>query len=305
MADDNRFVRPRALTPGDTIAIVSPAGAVKEGLIDRAARRLEDAGYVVKIYPDARGRYGTFSAPRANRLHDLSDALTDPEVSAVLCARGGYGAIHLLEDIARLPLEDNPKWLIGFSDISALHALMWSRSIMSLHAPMAKHLAEHPDDDPDTLQLIDILEGGSPEYEMVHNPLNRTGHAEGRLTGGNLAVLDALVSTPYDMLRGDTILFIEDISEPVYKIERMLWRLRLNGVLGSLRGLIVGQFTGYHPEVDGRSMDAMISEMVSDYNYPVCYGFPIGHVDHNLPMIEGATVSLDVTDNNTILRFID
>ena len=237
---------PAPLRDGDRIAIVSPSGPVDSALVYAAADTLRGQGYRVDIFPSALGKCGQYAASDSARLADLSAALTDSTVRAILCSRGGYGAVHLLDSLSALPLERDPKWLIGFSDISALHALLASRGIASIHGNMCKHIALGPDDE-DNATFLAMLRGYRPAYEFAPDSLNRCGQASGRLLGGNLAVIAELINTPYDVIQPGTILFIEDVEEPIYKIERIMYQLRLSGVLPRLGGLIVGQFTGYRP----------------------------------------------------------
>lgn len=286
---------PQSLSTGDTIAIVSPSSIIKPQNVYKALPVINDQGWQTEVGPHAFDRHGTYAGTDADRLADLTAALTDPAVKAILCSRGGYGAVHLLESLARLPLENNPKWIIGFSDISALHALMTSRGIASIHAPMTKHIADYGADDPDTAALFSILRGESVRYELPPHPADRHGSADGMLVGGNLAVIAGLIGTPFDVLKPGRILFIEDVAEPIYKIERIFYQLQLSGVLASLAGLIVGKFTNYSGDDDNPSMEAMIERMVAPYDYPVAFGAPIGHVRHNIPLICGAGATLTVT----------
>jgi len=248
-------------------------------------------------------RYGTYAGTEEARYSDLEAALLDPDTRAIICSRGGYGAVHLLERLDRLPLRDDPKWIVGYSDISALHALMSKHGIESIHAPMCKHISSHKGTDADSQTLFNLLEGKREDVVIPPNRHNRCGHATGRLLGGNLSVTAGLISTPYNALRPGTILFIEDIAEPVYKIERILYNLRLNGTLPSLRGLIVGRFTDYTPGADDETMEQMIARMVSTYKYPVTFGVPIGHIDHNIPLLCSSTVTLNVGTNEVRIHY--
>lgn len=293
---------PAPLRDGDRIAIVSPSGPVDSALVYAAADTLRGQGYRVDIFPSALGKCGQYAASDSARLADLSAALTDSSVRAILCSRGGYGAVHLLDSLSALPLERDPKWLIGFSDISALHALLASRGIASIHGNMCKHIALGPDDE-DNATFLAMLRGYRPAYEFAPDSLNRCGQASGRLLGGNLAVIAELINTPYDVIQPGTILFIEDVEEPIYKIERIMYQLRLSGVLPRLGGLIVGQFTGYRPNDSYETMERMIADMTAPYTYPVAFNVPIGHVDHNVPVIQSAEVTLTVTPDGTSLSF--
>ncbi len=291
------MITPQPLKQGDVVAILSPASAVDPMLIEGAANALSRMGFRPRIMPHAAGREGTYSASMDSRLADINAALADPDVKAILCSRGGYGAVHLLDSIVPRPV-----WLIGFSDISALHALWSANGIRSVHGSMARHLALFSSDDPANRSLHSLLTTGvQPSYTFAPHSLNRQGHASGVLAGGNMAVLTALVGTPLSLLRPDTIMVIEDIAEPVYKVQRMLYQLRLAGILPRLRGLIVGQFTEYRPDANYSDMESMIAEMVAPYTYPVAFNAPFGHVDGNLPFLESSDVVLSVgTDAVTL-----
>ncbi len=292
------IIYPAPLKRGDKIAIVSPAGAVDPAKVEGAVQVLTGQGYRVEVMPHVLGRHGNFSGTAEERYADMEAALLDDDVKAILCSRGGYGVVHIMDRLADLPLRDNAKWVIGYSDISALHALLSSEGIASIHAPMAGQIMLGRDDQ-DTDSLLRILEGETPVYTFDAHQYDRQGIATGKLLGGNLAVLAELISTPYDIIQPDTILFIEDVSEPIYKIERILYQLRLSGVLENLRGLIVGQFTEYRPDANYADMETMIRDAVSGYNYPVAFNVPVGHVDHNLPLIESAEVTLKVSPSGT------
>lgn len=308
------MIFPEKLKKGDKVAIISPATIVKEEYIAGACARLRERGYIPVVMAGANGPAdGSFASGREQRLADLLSSLEDPEIKAILCARGGYGCVHLLPGIPMQVVRNNPKWLIGFSDISALHALWIRAGVASLHAPMAKHLTIEPDDDPSTLHLFHILEEGvEVDYSVPPHPFNRYGHAEGILRGGNLAVLNGLASTPYDILalsdNEEVILFIEDISEAIYAVERMLMRLYLSGTLSGIKGLIVGQFTEYRPDRNHDSMEAMIHKLLTRYgidSIPVAFGFPVGHVTLNYPLPEGGKASLCVNSEGVELKIND
>ena len=289
---------PQPLKRGDQVAICSPAGPIAPEKVEGAAAVLRAHGWEVEIMPHTFGRNGYYSGTAEERYDDLSRALLDPTVRAVICSRGGYGVVHILDKLSRLPLADDPKWVAGFSDISALHALMASKGIASIHSSMTAHIMLGLDD-PDNAALIRILEGERPAYTFPAHQYDRQGIADGTLLGGNVAVLAELIGTPYDIMQSDTILFIEDVDEPIYKIERQLYQLKLRGVLSQLRGLIVGQFTEYKADSNHSSMEAMVRDMVAEYSYPVAYNVPIGHVDHNIPLIESAHVTLKVSPSGT------
>lgn len=293
-------IYPAPLRPGDKIAVLSPAGPIGRPVVDSAVQVLRAQGYEVVVYPHTFGKNGHFSGTTGERFADLRDALLDPSVRAILCSRGGYGVVHNLDSLAALPLTDDPKWIIGFSDISALHALMASRGIASIHSSMAKQIALGADNG-DNASLLSVLRGDMPSYTFPGSPYNHPGHAEGKLLGGNLAVIADLINTPFDIIHPGTILFIEDVSEPIYKIERIMYQLRLSGILPRLKGLVIGQFTDYKPDENHSNMESMLAEMVAPYGYPIAFGAPIGHVDHNVPLVESSWATLDVTKASATL----
>jgi len=293
--DDDLLIIPPALKEGDKIAIVSPAGISRAQNVYNALPVLQELGWEPYTSKHAFGRHGTYSGTDDERYADLEEALLDPEVKAILCSRGGYGAVHLLERLDKLPLRENAKWIIGFSDISALHALMSRHGIASIHGPMARHIATHSGNDADSQALFGILQGKPQTFEIAPHPLNRPGEATAPLLGGNMAVLNGLIGTPFDMFKPGIILFIEDVSEPIYKIERMMYQLKLSGILGQLSGLIVGDFTEYSPDIDNESMESMIAGMVREYDYPVAFGVPFGHAKNIMPLVESIEATLTVT----------
>ena len=210
-----KTILPKPLKAGDKIAILSPAGITKPQNVYRALPYLEEQGWKPYVCPNTFKRFGTFAGTPDQRYADLEEAFLDPETRAILCSRGGYGVVHLLERLSKLNLRKDPKWVVGYSDISALHALMASQGVASIHAPMAKHIADNKGDDVDTAALFSILKGEGQRYEAPSHEFNRTGEVAGTLYGGNLAVLTGLLGTKYDILRPDTVLFIEDVSEPI------------------------------------------------------------------------------------------
>lgn len=304
------MIKPSNLKSGHKIAIISPATIVKPIYIDQAAEALKAEGLKPIIMPHAKGpAKGSYAAADADRLADLLAAISDPEIKAILCARGGYGCNHLLHAIPPQLIADNPKWLIGFSDISALHALWQKAGVISLHAPMAKHLSTLPADHYCTRAMMHILRDSLPtEYMTPSHPLITRGEAQGILAGGNLAVINGLAATPFDPLNlADSseglILFIEDIAEKIYAVERMLTRLILAGQLQKCKALIVGHFTEYTPDPNHPDMEHMIRALLDRYDIkiPVAFGFPAGHTDDNLPLPLGAKASLSITPDSTIL----
>lgn len=301
-AEVQEVLFPSPLTPGDRIALLAPSGAVDRRFVDQAAKTIRQMGYEPVIYSTSYSHHGRFSGTPLQRFSDLKAALLDPEIRAVVCARGGYGMVHILDSIATLPLREDPKWVVGYSDISALHALLASKGIASVHASMARHLALGSERT-ENRQLFEILTDSFPTYTFRPNRRNHPGRAEGKLIGGNLSVLQALIDTPYDIFEPGCILFIEDVSEPVYKVERMLYQLKMAGILDKISGLIIGQFTEYRVDDSHYSMEQMIADVLKDYpDLPVVFDAPVGHVTYNVPMIVSANAVLDVSPSSVTLR---
>ncbi len=298
---------PPFLKPGDKFAIISPSGTVLTERVEGAVRAIEKWGFTPVVGEHCKGEYHaysviTHSAAPEHRLADLQWALRHPQVRAILCSRGGYGAVHLLEHLDIDQLARDPKWLIGFSDISALHAAWHRAGVVSIHSPMAKHLTLYDIDNETNRINYNILTGkGLPTYNEPHHHYNRSGIATATITGGNLAVLMSLLATPYNIIMPGHILFIEDVAEQVYQVQRLLYHLRLAGILPRLAGLIVGQFTKHRGD-DTTAMYDMIHDMVAPYHYPVAFNFPIGHVERNVPLVEGTTATLEVSDENVRLQ---
>ncbi len=291
------------------IRILSPAGHVATDVVSGGVETLRSWGHHVTVAPHALTQYGRYAATPADRAADLLDALRDPAVDLLWCARGGYGCMHLLDLLPLDIIADSHKSIVGYSDITALHALWQRAGVRSLHAPMMKHLGASPLH-PTSLSLrrwLDALSASANEVRTVlaftfapHSD-NQMGVAEGRLIGGNLAVLSALHGTPYDFDYRDAILFIEDIGESPYKVDRMVQSLRLAGILDQLRALVVGQFTGCDPDpLMPETLTAAIRRAVGR-PIPICFNAPIGHVEDNYPLLEGQVYRLAVTPTGVTL----
>ena len=296
------------------IRIICPSGAISPTLIDAAKQRLEAWGHIVTEGRYTRTSWGRFAATDEQRISDLNEAFADPEVEAILCARGGYGLQRILDKI-----HPTNKLVIGFSDITALHQLMHTIGVPSLHAIMCKHIATLPEDSVALQSFRKTLKEFKVEsLTITPHPLNRPGTCRGTLIGGNLSVLYGLQGTPYSLSatigcglsaqrsysatvfqpEGRSILFIEDIAERHYHIDRMMQNLRMSGVLANLSGLIVGQFTDCEEDKGmHETVYETILRAVQDYDYPVLFDFPAGHVEDNRPLWLGKTVELEVTPN--------
>ncbi len=291
------------LQKNDLISIIAPSGKVNKDYVINSKKLFERFGFQTKLGSHVFSQYGRFAGTQDERLSDLQEALDDPQSKAIFCARGGYGVIHLLEKLSLNQFNKNPKFIIGYSDITALHSVINNAGICSIHAPMSSHLSEEHEDAA-TLYLMDLLSGKLPGYQIDFHHLNKTGQAKGILRGGNLSVLASLRGTPFDFPAENTILFIEDISEQAYHIERMMYNLKTGGILKKISGLIVGQFSDCEEDESlCKTIYQAIFDLVSEYNYPVCFNFPVGHVKDNYPMICGAVVHLSVNDSNCVIEY--
>ncbi|WP_298653636.1 LD-carboxypeptidase [uncultured Proteiniphilum sp.] len=292
--------RPPSLQFNDRAVILSPAGKIDGYVVQDAAAMLESWGLRPEISENALCDAGRFSGSIEQRLSDLQKAFDDPAVRLVLCSRGGYGTAHLLGELNFSGIKRNPKWVVGYSDITILHAALQAHGIASLHGPMAQHFSDEGAEDIAVRYTKIILAGQPVSYHIPVGDsrlLNREGSAVGRVFGGNLSVFCGLLGTKYARIPRGGILFIEDIGEAPYRVDRMIYQLELAGVFRRIGGLIVGRFTGY--EEDSQMyfpLQESIREAVNGYDFPLCFNFPVGHVRLNFPLIMGATAVLTVEE---------
>ncbi len=302
---------PEALKAGDKIAIISPASTPGDKNPEKAAATLRAWGFEPVIGQHVLTKYHMYAGTVRERCSDLLWALNDPDIKAIVCTRGGYGSAMLLDPMTREDFRRHPKWIVGYSDITALHSAMVCSGVMSLHANMGGALGERGANDSINLMLRDVLMGKLPSYSVPAHPLNKVGKARGIVIGGNMAVFTNIGgSREWDFLdrdnvRGkDIILFFEDVSENMPRVNSMLQQLRLKGVLDHVKGIIVGRFTEYEPRDGYNDMNEMLSETLNKYDIPVCYDFPASHDENwNYPLIEGCPAELDVNPQGVTLRF--
>ncbi|MBR6431901.1 MAG: LD-carboxypeptidase, partial [Muribaculaceae bacterium] len=300
------------LKPGDKIAIISPASTPGNDNPEKAAATLRAWGFNPVIGPHALSRYqNMYAGTIEERCADLRWALEDPEIKAIVCTRGGYGSAMLLGPMTHEDFSQHPKWIVGYSDITALHSAMVCSGVMSLHANMGGALGGRGTDDDINQMLRYTLMGNLPTYTAPAHPLNKMGTAQGIVLGGNMAVFTNIGGSKEwdfldrDNIRGrDIILFFEDVSESIPRVNSMLQQLRLKGVLDHVKGIIVGRFTEYEPRDGYTDMNEMLSETLNGYGIPVCYDFPASHDEGwNYPMIEGCPAVLEVNPDNVSLTF--
>ncbi len=298
--NDRKMITPDYLTKGDKIVIVAPAGKIAKKKVEAATQILESLGLTVVLGTKLFNDHFQYAAADDERLADLQQALDDNSIKAILFARGGYGVIRILDKLDFSKFCKNPKWLIGFSDITILHSHIHKNfKIETLHATMAAGLAYPVSAE----SLSGALFGKKLKYEFVSNPLSRKGKTKGILVGGNLAILCSLIGSVSDIDTKGKILFIEDVGEYLYRLDRMMWQLKRAGKLSHLSGMIVGGMTemkdGETPF--GKTAYEIVAEAVKDYHYPVLFGFPSGHQDDNRALILGRKVTLDINENSILI----
>lgn len=311
--DNSKFKKPPYLKPGDSIGITSPAGFITSDEIQPAVEVLKSWGYNITTGTTIGKRQNTFGGTDEERSADLQNMLDDPNIAAIMCARGGYGVVRIIDSLNWTKFKKNPKWVIGFSDVTVLHNHIHAHcGIASIHSKMTNSFPDNLNGaEPVRVQTInsigDALSGKQMHYSASPNAKNKCGVAEGVLTGGNLKLLESLAGTASDIATKDKILFVEDTGEYLYSIDRMFWNLKRTGKLNGLKGLIVGGFKikpDDEGEEFGKSLQDIVLEKVAEYNYPVCFNFPVGHQVANFALKCGVKHKLFVQQNRINLTEI-
>ena len=311
--EDEIPVIPGYLSDGDWVGITAPAGFITETDIQPALEQIRSWGFRVRVGNTIGKRDYTFAGTDEERLLDFQRMLDDPELKAIMCARGGYGAVRIIDRLKWEGFKRNPKWIIGFSDATVFHShINRNIGVASLHSKMTNSFPEDWDQaepiQKDTIHSIQQALGGSPmEYSFAANTMNRTGKAEGVLVGGNLKTLESLSGSKSDIRTNGKILFVEDTGEYLYSIDRMFWNLKRTGKLDHLEGLIVG---GFRVKPDdpgeefGEDLYRIVLNKVKEYKYPVCFDFPVGHQRNNYALKCGVRHRLSVQPDNCTLAEI-
>lgn len=304
------YKTPPYLKPGDTIGITSPAGTISVEEIQPAVAVIKSWGYQIKTGDSIGKKDFTFGGTDEERLKDLQQMLDDPQVKAIMCARGGYGSIRIVDQLDWTRFKQKPKWLIGFSDITVLHNHIHTNcQVASIHSKMTNSF---PDDwnkaEPIQIETIisiqDALAGKKMSYSVIPHPQNKHGTAEGVLVGGNLKTIETLAGSASDIKTTAKILFVEDTGEYLYSIDRMFWNLKRTGKLEALKGLIVGGFKAKEDdpgEEFGRTVQDIVLEKIKSYHYPVCFDFPVGHQRANFALKCGIRHKLSVAGDTVSL----
>ena len=296
---------PEYLKKGDKVAIVCPASYLGGG-IDAAIEVLESWGLVVQVGQTVTAQHHRFAGDDALRRKDVQNALDDPEIKAIFAARGGYGTVRIIDDLDFSRFMQRPKWIVGFSDITVLHShLQHQLGVCSIHGQMPKSFGESSEE---ALRTLHASLFGDMVELVVQQGLfpNRPGRAQGQLIGGNLAILHSVLASPSDGAFDDKILFLEDVGEPLYNIDRMLWALKRAGKFKALKGLMVGGFSGLKdPEPGfGQTVEEIIFDKVAAYDFPVAFHVPAGHIPDNRSLVLGSSIDLEVELNSLKLTYL-
>ena len=294
---------PPYLRNGDTIGITCPAGDITAAAIQPAVQLIQSWGFHVRLGDTVGKKDFIFGGTDAERTADFQQMINDPGLSAILCARGGYGAVHIIDQLDFSPLLQHPKWVIGFSDITVILCHLHTNfNLAAIHSKMCNSFPDdwakaEPIQAECILSIRQALSGDKMSYTAALNPQNRPGIARGSLVGGNLKTIETLAGTRSDIDTAGKILFVEDTGEYLYSIDRMFWHLKRTGKLDRLAGLIVGGFKVRPDDLGedfGHSVYDIVSARVRPYTYPVCFDFPVGHQKNNYALKYGMPHILDV-----------
>ncbi|MDC8102469.1 S66 peptidase family protein [Chryseobacterium rhizosphaerae] len=295
---------PQPLKKGAKIAVISPAGAVDVAQLEKGIEMIKNKGFEPvlgeHLYTKFSNGYN-YAGTEQERIQDINWALNDKEVGAIWASRGGYGCQHLIRHLKLKNFTKNPKWYIGYSDNTVIQSYLLKKGFVSIHGQTIKTSSFGVTEESYDM-IFDILKGKTPKYSLNSHALNKKGNIEGEIVGGNLALVYALLGTRYSFEFKDKILFIEDIGENFYALDRMIMSLELAGVFHKIKGLIVGGMTNMGDEKDNKSYEEsfdefayqMISERLSKYKFPVVFGFPNGHIKDNRPLLIGGNAKIKV-----------
>ncbi len=298
------MIQPSHLQPGDTIGIVCPSGYIPLEKVQICIQTLEKWGYKVKLGTTVGAKKDSFSGTDQQRAEDLQIMLDDASVKAVLCARGGYGASRIINNIEFKAFNKQPKWVIGFSDITVLHAAILKQNCMSIHGPMAAAFAKGEAGEPYIESLKKVLEGEKTSYTIPAHSMNNMGSAKAELVGGNLCILAHLIGSKNEVETSGKILFLEDVGEYHYNIDRLMIQCKNAGMFDKLAGMVIGGFTDLKdPYTDfGATAYDIIKEHTSAYTYPICFDFPISHGLANFAIKQGQVYNLAISGQEVSLK---
>jgi muramoyltetrapeptide carboxypeptidase len=298
MTKVNTIKVPQYIRPGDTIGFVSTASVIDPNVVEPAVGLLNEMGYRVLKSENLYSRNHQFAGTDLQRSSDIQYLIDHPEVKAIVCSRGGYGSLRAASLVNWDKFDLNPKWMVGFSDVTVIHSRLHNAGVASIHGVMPRYFLSNGDPSESFMHLADALIGKPMFYTVETSPYNRIGKAVGQVVGGNLSILYSLRGTPFDIDTNGKILFIEDLSEYLYHLDRMMTNLKIGGRLDNLAALVVGSFTGMKDNDTpfGKSAEEIILEAVSEFAYPVLFNFPAGHREMNFPLKLGVEAALEVSN---------
>lgn len=299
------MISPPNLKKGDKIAIAAPARKINEEEMIEDLKIINSYGYEVVYNSDLYAADNQFAGSDEHRARVIQMYLDDDDVRAILFARGGYGSARIIDDIDFSGMRNCPKWLAGYSDITVfLNHIVMNYGIETLHCSMPINFHSNTPESLD--RLFNIMKGNRRGYTFKHQQLNRQGKVSGTLLGGNLSVLYSLLGSSSFPSTKNTIMFLEDLDEYLYHIDRMMVALRRSGKIEQLGGLIIGAMNNMNDNAIpfGKTAEEIISEAVSEFDFPVCFGFPAGHINNNLPLVIGADIQLKVNDNSSEITYV-
>ena len=298
------MIQPNYLKKGDTVAIVSTARKISSDQIIAAIKLIEKWGLNVAIGNTIGSEENQFAGNDEARINDFQQMLNNAKVKAIWCARGGYGTVRLIDQLDFSEFKKRPKWIIGYSDITVLHSHIHNLGIETLHATMPINIENNSKESLETLKKS--LFGKNLSYEIPADEKNKLGNAEGEIVGGNLSVLYSLLGSKSSIKTDGKILFIEDLDEYLYHIDRMRMNLKRNGYFDNLKGLIVGGMTNMHDnEIPfGKTAEEIILDCVAEFDFPVVFNFPAGHLDDNRALILGRKVKMEVGEIQSKITFL-
>ena len=297
-----QLIQPEPLKSGDTISILAPSGVLNnfDNKITKAINIFRSWGLNVDLGNHIYDKNGHFAGTDKNREKDFQKALDNKNIKAIWCARGGYGAVRIIDKLNFDNYLKNPKWIIGFSDITVIHNKLNFLNSESIHAMMITGFEDIGQNNDSLSKLKNVLFGDSLSYSIASNKNNKTGKSEGIIVGGNLTLIQSTIGSKTELKMKDKILFIEEIGEYAYHIDRMLYSLKRAGYFENCKGLIVGQISDLKKNTTdfGRSINELILDVLDEYNFPILFDFPAGHEKTNFPIILGRKVILDVSKSD-------
>lgn len=299
------MILPPYLCAGDVIGIVAPARKISAKELKPAIEFLEMNGFRVALGKNIFEKDNQFAGTDEQRSADFQTFLDDPDIKAILCARGGYGSVRLIDRLDFSGFVQSPKWVCGYSDVTVFHSHLHHMGFATLHCTMPINIHEEDFYSPNNTSMVRALMGKTLAYNVPAAPHNRVGEAHGVMVGGNLSILYSLLASDSDLSTDGKILFIEDLDEYLYHIDRMMMALKRSGKLENLAGMVVGGMSDMNDNTIpfGSTAEEIIARVTEKYDYPICYGFPSGHLEDNMALRLGTEVDLLVTERQTTLRF--